>query len=337
MTRIVVWLMCLWPAAARADSARWTLRMATVAPEGTAWAREFAAFARRVLADSHGEVRIKWIMGGIAGNEIEVGERIKRGQLDGTASGGMLCQRESPSMRVMRVRGLFNTRAEAAHVVARLKPQMDEEFRKSGYVHLVSTGLGPDVVFSRHLIQSMDDLRTTKLWRWDIDELGLITDKALGMTPVALPLEEAGQAFDDGRIDGFLAIPAAALAFQWYTRARYLLDLRLGFLWGCLIVADRAFDRLPGPRQQALRAAAAELSARLEEIGRQQDDALLGGLFEKQGLKATRVPPHLRAEFLAAAHDVRDRLDAQLVSHPLLERVLAMLADYRSEHPEPKP
>jgi len=311
---------------------RWTLRMATVAPEGTAWAREFAAFSRAVLAGTAGEVKVKWYLGGIGGSEVEVGERIKRGQLDGTAAGGMLCQRESPSMRVMRVRGLFNTRQEAAHVMSRLKPQIDEEFRKAGYVHLVSTGLGPDVVFSRNPIESMADLRKARFWRWDLDDLALLTDRALGMHPVPLPLDQAGAAYDEGRVDGFLAIPAALLAFQWYTRARYFIDLRQGFLWGCLLVSERPFDRLPAGHQQVLRTAAAELSARLEAVGQQQDQALLGGLLQKQGLKATRVTPQLRAEFVAAARDVRDRLDEQLVPRPLLERVLAMLADYRSEH-----
>src|SRR3954467_6995726 len=84
--------------AARADEV--TLRMGTMAPDGTAWARELNAFARDVDQRTHGQVRIKWYYGGITGDEPGMGERIRRGQLDGAASGGPLCESLAPSMRV---------------------------------------------------------------------------------------------------------------------------------------------------------------------------------------------------------------------------------------------
>src|SRR5438270_13701597 len=90
--------------AARADEV--TLRMGTMAPEGTAWARELNAFARDVAARTNGQVHIRWYFGGISGEEPTMGERIRRGQLDGAASGGPLCETLAPSMRVMRVVGL---------------------------------------------------------------------------------------------------------------------------------------------------------------------------------------------------------------------------------------
>lgn len=323
--------LLLLPAVAGAE-ARHVLRLATVAPDGTAWARELKAFSREVEIITQGDVKVKWVLGGIAGSEVEVDERIRRGQLDGTASGGMLCQKMAPSMRVMRIRGVFNTRDEAAHVMQRIAPQLEEEAARSGYVLLGTTGLGPDVVFSRHPITGLEDLRRYRLWRWDLDDIAMSLDEALNMKYVPMSLEQAGQAYDDGKIDGFIAIPTAALAFQWFTRARYLIDLRMGYLWGCLIVARRSFDKLPFEHQQTIRSATAKLVKRFEDIGRQQDDALLNGLFEKQGLKPLPVSDTLRAQFLAAAREAREKLGEKLVARPLLEKVLAILADYRAEH-----
>jgi TRAP-type transport system periplasmic protein len=330
-TLLVVLALPALSATAAAEG-KYVIRMATVAPDGTAWAREFRAFSREVATATRGEVNVKWVLGGIAGSEFEVGERIRRGQLDGTASGGMLCQKVAPSMRVMRVRGVFNDRDEANHVMHRIKHTVDEEFLNHGFIHLGSTGLGPDLVFSRNPIRSLDDLRKAKMWRWDIDEVAIMTDAEMGFGNVPMPLEHAAAAYDEHRIDGFLAIPTAALAFQWFTRARYLLDLRMGFLWGCLIVDRRAFEKLPFEHQQSMRSASAKLVGRFEEVGRQQDDALLGGLFEKQGLKPVPVSDGLRAEFRTASRQARERLGEKLVAGPLLERVLALLADYRSEH-----
>src|SRR6476659_6363188 len=68
---------------ARADEV--VLRLASVAPSGTAWARELKAFARDVEAATNGAVRIKWYLGAITGDEAESIARIGRKQLDGGA------------------------------------------------------------------------------------------------------------------------------------------------------------------------------------------------------------------------------------------------------------
>jgi len=317
---------------AGADGPKMELRLATVAPDGTAWARELRAFARDLEAQTHGELRAKWYFGGIAGDDVQVGERIQRGQLDGVASGGMLCQTLSPTMRVMRVMGVVQSRDEGAYALSRLTSTLSDEFQKSGYVLLTLSGLGPEVAFLRRPVRTFEELRRTVMWRWNIDDMGLLGAREMGMSVVPLPLEDAARAYDERRVDGFYGIPSAALAFQWSARPLYLMDLHLSYLWGCLAVTSRTFARLTTEQQQALRASGAKLSRRFEEVGRQQDDALLDGLFARQGVRSLPVDPQLQREFFAAAHDARERLGDKLVPHAVLERVLALLADYRAEH-----
>ena len=65
---------------------------------------------------------------------------------------------------------------------------------------------------------------------------------------------------------------------------------------------------------------------------RDLDDALIGGLLQKQGLK--RVPPSeaMESEFYESARRVRESFDPKLVPPGLLNDVLSWLADYRAEH-----
>src|SRR5450432_3776007 len=98
---------------ARADTI--VLKLASAVPEGTAWAREGLAFARDVEAATGGHVHVKWYLGGMAGDELEVEARIKRGQLDGVGSGGALCPRLAASLGVMRLPGLFQSRDEVRY------------------------------------------------------------------------------------------------------------------------------------------------------------------------------------------------------------------------------
>ena len=62
------------------------------------------------------------------------------------------------------------------------------------------------------------------------------------------------------------------------------------------------------------------------------DDALLGGLFKKQGVIPVPPSESFRAELFAAERWVRERVAGQFVDRQLLDRVNQMLADYRAEH-----
>ena len=308
------------------------LRLATAAPDGSAWAREFRAFARDVDAMTHGQVQIKWFFGGIAGTEREVADRIKRDQLDGVASAGMLCQQLAPTMRVTRLPGFYRNRAEVSYVFGRLAPVLADEFAHTGFVFLGGPGLGPDVVFSRRPVTTFDELRRLKAWRWDLDEVILLSAEAEGLTSVPLRLEDAGPAYDAGRIDGFMALPTAALAFQWSTSARYVLNLHMEYLMGCLLVTNRAFDAIPNAEREAVRTAAAKAITRVSEVGELSDEQLLGGLFARQGLTIVQPSQALHDQFFAAARAAREKLGDQLVPHKLLERVESLLNQYRAEH-----
>jgi TRAP-type transport system periplasmic protein len=308
-----------------------TLRIATIAPDGSAWARELRSYARDVEAGSDGALHIKVYFGGIAGDEMTVLDRIKRDQLDGTI-GSEVCTHLAPSMRISRIVGLFQTREESAYAMTRLRPTLDKEFLKAGYINLGEAGLGGEVLFTRAPVHRMSELRAQKLWIWDLDDTLRGQVGALGLSTQALPISDAAQAYDEGRVDGFLAIPTATLAFQWSTQARYVSDLRVTFRSGCEFISSRSWDALPFQARQALMNASAKLSHRIEELGGQQDTELLGGLLARQGVKMVPVSESFRSEFFDAARDARQRTGGELVGRALLEQVLGWLADYRAMH-----
>lgn len=310
------------------------LRFGTVAPDGTDWARIAKQTGADLAAATHGAVVSKWYFNGIAGDELQMLARMRKDQLDGIVSAGMLCTRLSPSMRVLRLIGLFQTRDESGYVAGRLKPIFDEEFRKEGFVNLGDVGIGPDLVFSRTPIRSMDELRKTPLWIWSLDDVMAATGPLLGARFVPLAINDAYGAFERQRIDGFVAVPTAALGFQWSTEARYVTDLHVSFLRACILISTRAFDPLPLEARTALLNSSARGMKQLEERGREQDAELLGRLFARQGLTTIRASESFRADFFAQALAARDKLvgAGRLVRPELLQRVLTLLADFRAEH-----
>jgi TRAP-type C4-dicarboxylate transport system substrate-binding protein len=315
-----------------ADAEKIQLRMAGVAPDGASWTRELKAFSREVETHTEGRVTVKWYWGGIAGDELTVLDRIRRGQLDGQA-GVQFCDRLAPSLRVMRVLGLFQNYAENSYVLRRLGGVLEKEFRQSGFIGF-ATGMGNDIIFTREPVRSLADLRRTKLWVWDLDHVLSAQLQKLGVPIVNLPIDQATGAYDGRRTDGFVAIPTATLAFQWSAQAHWFTDLRLAFLSGCLTISNRVYDALDTKDQQAVREAIAKLRIRFEDLVRSQDAALLGGLFAKQGTRPLPPTPTFRAEFLDGAREARSAIPTNLVAPALIEQVQGWLADYRAEHNE---
>ena len=311
-----------------------TIRMATVAPEGSTWANLLRSWARELETTTGGSVKVRWYLSGATGDELESFEGIRRGHLDGIGSGGMICERLAPSMRIQDMAGVFQSREEAGYVMERMRGTLEEETRRAGFELLIATGLGPEVIFSRIPVRSMAELRKTRLWRWAADEVGIALSHEMGLTIVPTELADAAKAYDAGLIDGFIAIPTAALAFQWSTQARYITDLRPGYLTGCIVVAHRALDRLTAEQQKLFRASFAKYDYLFQEVGRRQDEALLGGLFQRQGLKPIPPSEGFRSEFFEAARSARERAATRFVTRATLDRVLKMLADYRAEHVE---
>jgi TRAP-type C4-dicarboxylate transport system substrate-binding protein len=302
-----------------------TLRMAGVGPEGTAWAREVKAFARDVETATNGEVTMKWYLGGIAGSEMETLERIKKNQLDG-AGGAAFCPRLAPSLRVFQLPGLLRDTHRASQVLSRLYPVTAREFERNDFVVVAQALFGSVVLFSRAPVASADELGRTRFWLWELDEgLRSLLPQA-GMSVVPAPLGDATRLYEEGKTDGFISAPAAALAFQWSARSGYYSDLPIGYLPGCAVIARRAFDSIPFQHQRAIRAAGAKLSRRIEDVLLQQEAELLGGLFERQGVHRVPASNRFRDDFYTHARLAWER-DNTLVPTSLVQSVLRWIAE----------
>jgi TRAP-type C4-dicarboxylate transport system substrate-binding protein len=230
---------------------------------------------------------------------------------------------------------VFQSRDEWRYVMTRLLPELNREFGKSGFSNLGIGSFGNSMLFSRRPIRTMAELRSQRFWVYELDDVTVSMLRHMGLAVVPMSVEQGLRAYEERRIDGFVTTATVALAFQWSARASYYSDLTIGELPGCFVIADRALDPLPLEHRRAVTTAVAKFVGRFEELGRQQDRALLGGLFERQGLHAVPASDELRAGFFEAARAAREHMAPALIEPELLTRTLNWLADYRLEHRPP--
>ena len=312
------------------------MRLASVAPEGSAWANLLRDWARELEAiTARRGARPLVLLRHHRRRARRRSTASTRATSTASASGGIVCERLAPSMKVQGLAGVFQSREEAAYVMERLRPTLEEETAHAGFALLITTGLGPEVLFTRTPVRSMAELRKMKLWRW--------ARRRAGHRHVA-------RDGADGRADRRSTSPArptttsASTASSPSRRRRWPSSGRRrratspicgpGYLTGCVLVAHRALDRLTAEQQKTFRSLFAKYDALFQEMGRRQDEALLGGLFEKQGLKPIPPSEGFRSEFFETARAARERAATRFVSRAALDRVLKLLADYRAEHAE---
>jgi len=237
------------------------------------------------------------------------------------------CEKLAPTLWVMRTFGVLRSRAEERYVVQRLRDQIDAELDREGFVELGVVSLGMALLFSREPVRSMDELRARRWWVSSDDDYAVGVGRTLGITMVPIPQGLAKAAFDENRFDGFVAIPASILAFQW-TGVRAFTDLPLGSVDGCLVLARRAWDRLRAEDQGQVRGDAIKALRRLDDISDETQRLVLEQLGPKLGIQRIEPSPEFRAAFFDAVKAART---AQIPAE-LINRVLSLLADYRAEH-----
>jgi len=84
-----------------------TLRLATLAPEGTEWADAARDAARRIREETGGRVELQWNLGAVMGDEASMMTRMREGTLEGGVFSMVGLTREVPPMVFMGLPFLF--------------------------------------------------------------------------------------------------------------------------------------------------------------------------------------------------------------------------------------
>lgn len=251
-------LMLALLAAATPLSAATVFKVATLAPEGTAWMREMRAAAEGIKTRTEGRVEIKYYPGGVMGNDATVMRKIRVGQLQGGAFTSSELALVYPDIMIYGLPFLFRNQGEVAAVRARMDPLLKKGLEEKGLVAAGIIGGGFAYLLSTQPIRGRDDLIKTKAWVPQNDVISEVTYEVAGVKPVPLSIADVYTGLQTGLVDTVANTPAGTLAFQWHTRVRHMVDMPVAYVVGILTFDKRAFDKLD----------AADRAAVLEEVAR---------------------------------------------------------------------
>src|SRR5687768_1051932 len=140
------------------------LKIATLAPHGSAWANIMSKGSTRVKGDTQGRVRLRYYFSGQQGDEKDVVRKMKLGHLDGAALTAVGLGLIQPDVLVMQLPFRFTSDKQVDHVRKELGPVFEKQFDEAGFVLLSWGDVGWVHMYSKEKIETRDQLLATKVW-----------------------------------------------------------------------------------------------------------------------------------------------------------------------------
>ena len=317
---------------------RYTLKFATLVPQGTVWMNVLEDWGREVAERSNGELVFKFYPGGVQGDEPDVIKKMRFGQLQGGAFTGYGVGLIHPPARILEMPFLFTDHAEIDEVRARYMPEFEQGFRDSGYELLGWSEIGFIHFFSKHPLTSLDDLKQQRIWLWQGDQLGEAWFHAAGVSPIPLSITDVYTSLSTGLIDTVYCTPLATVALQWFTKTAYMTNVPMANGIGVLLVSRRFFGKLPPHLKQLLHETGRATGERLIAMTREDNQKSIE-ILQQEGIKLVLNRADIdQAELEQLSERAAARLTASgYIPRPLFDRTRALLAEIRAREPSGKP
>ncbi len=242
-------LLCLLLILPTAQLSATTLKIATLAPDGTSWMKLMRAGAAEVEKRTSGRVKLRFYPGGVMGNDNSVLRKIRVGQLHGGAitAGGLAAIYSD--IQVYSLPFLFRSFEEVDYVRERIDPLLIDGLQQAGFISYGISEGGFAYLMSHLPLDSVATLRKQKIWSPEGDRISLAAFRSIDVSPVPLPLTDVLTGLQTGLIDTVGSSPIGAIALQWHTRIKHIADIPLIYLYGTLVISEKSVNRLtPGDR-----------------------------------------------------------------------------------------
>lgn len=310
-------------------SQKYKIKFASIAPEGSTWLNVMKEYDQAIRKESAGKLGFKIYPGGVLGDDKTVLRKIRLGQLHSAGFTGVGLGEITPEVRIMDSPFLFRNYDEVDFIINKFYDTFAKEFEKKGYILLGWAEVGFVYVFSQIPIKSKADMDRVKMWMWEGDPVAEATFKALGIAATPLSVIEVMTALQTGMVNGVYISPLAAIAMQWFTKAKYMMELPLADAAGAVLISKKKFDKIPPELQQLLLKNGRFYLDKLIKLSR-EDNAKAIETLKKNGIKITAAPSvAMQKEFEKDGKKARRLLVGKLYSQEFLSAVENALAEYR--------
>lgn len=331
MKRITQLLCLLALVGAQTIAQQYTIKFATVAPEGSSWLKVMREYDKALREQSGGRVGFRIYANGVAGDEKDVIRKIRLGQYHAGGFTGVGVGEVAKKVRILDAPFMFKNYDEVDFIVNKFEPEFLKAFEDGGFVLLGMAEVGFVYVYSGKPVASPEDLKGVKMWMWEGDPIAQAAFEAIGISPIPLSITDVTTALQTGMINGVYTSPLALIALQWFTKVKYMMGEPLADSQGAVMLSKKMYDSLPKDIQDILVSNGRKYFRQLTLSSRKENAQSIETLKQK-GITVMAPQKSVAAQFEANGKKARQLLVGKLYSQEFLTQVESSLQTYRQEH-----
>ncbi len=310
---------------------QYSIKFATIAPEGSTWMKVMREYDAAIRKESGGRMGFKIYAGGVQGDEKSILRKIRVGQLHSGGFTGVGMGEIAPKVRILDSPFLVRSDDEIDMLHKGFGYDFEQAFEEGGYVLLGWAEVGFVHVFTSSPIRKREELKGIKMWTWEGDPIAETAFRTLGINPIPLSVTDVMTSLQTGLIDAFYTTPYVAIALQWYARVKYMVDVPLADASGSVLISKKYYDQLPKDLQEILLRNGRLYISKLTQMSRKDNKDALAEL-KKRGITVLTANEKDVQEYIEVGNRSRRALVGKLYSEEFLNKVEKALTDYRKTH-----
>jgi len=261
-----------------------TIKLGTLAPQGSSWHDLLKELGQRWEEASGGQVKLRIYAGGTQGSEGDMVRKMAVGQLQGAAISNVGMHDLAAEPQGVSVPFVFQDDAQMQCAFKKLRPQLEQALEKKGYVAVQWSTVGAVHLFCDKPHRSPADMGSAKVWVWEGDPKSVEAYRMAGLTPVVLSSADIVPSLQTGMIDCVPNVPLYMLTTRLFEKAPNMMDVPWGYIAGATLIRKETWEKIPADVRPKLLAISHELGDKIDaEVKRLNQDAIAA--MQKQGLK----------------------------------------------------
>lgn len=265
-----------------------TFKIATLSSEGSVWMENMRAGAKEIEKRTDSRVKFKFYPGGVMGGDKNVLRKMRFNQLHGTALSGAGLSDIYPEIQLYNLVLKFKSFQEVDYVRQRMDEELIAGLEKKGMISFGLAEMGFAYIMSTTAIANVAELRQQKVWVPDSNKIAIAAFKAASVSPIPLPLRDVLMGLQTGMINTVAGTATGALALQWHTKIKYVAELPLSYVFGTLVLNQKAFNKISINDQKIVREEMAKVAHKVDQQSR-QDNISAGNALKNQGIQFIKV------------------------------------------------
>jgi TRAP-type transport system periplasmic protein len=321
----LLWAGCLTPATPQT-----VIKMGTLAPDGSPWHQTLQIMGEKWRKISNNQVKLVIYPGGVLGDEPDMVNKMRIGQIQAVALSGAGMSTIEPGVMALQIPMMFDSYEELDYVRDRVAPKLEKMIDGRGYLVLNWGDAGWVHFFTTKPVTHLNDMRGLKMFTWAGDNDTLELWKANGFRAVPLAATDILTGLQTGLIEAVPTTPLYALLNQSFGIAHNMTDVKWAPLVGATVISKKTWEALPAAERSDLLNAAREAGTSLRgNIRKMGDDAV--ATMQKRKLNVVHVDAATADEWRKEAEGVYPKLRGKTVPADLFDEVKSLRDEYRAK------